>query len=186
MQKHPSLGIHPCCGCVFHGRSLQSSSKPQAFASLGFPHWRISQRLWGRQCRVWESQYRQDHSPPEGLWHGPRGPGQAWGHWTHCPKQLHHNQSHGHDASLPCAILYQVSRNCCNCWSYAKKIKTFREEFWNADTGEIICNVTAQYGDEKYGSTDDVFNEKDYITILPCIYGFQPGLQVQYKTVLRV
>ena len=66
------------------------------------------------------------------------------------------------------------------CCPYGKKIKTFREEFWNADTGEIICNVTAQYGDEKYGSTDKVFNEKDYITILPCIYGFQPGLQVQY------
>ena len=25
-----------------------------------------------------------------------------------------------------------------------------RQEFWNADTGEIICNMTAAYGDEKY------------------------------------
>ena len=24
-----------------------------------------------------------------------------------------------------------------------------RQEFWNADTGEIICNMTAAYGDEK-------------------------------------
>ena len=45
--------------------------------------------------------------------------------------------------------------------------------------------MTAQYGDEKYGSTDGVFNEKDYVTILPCIYGFQPGLQVQNKTVAK-
>jgi len=52
-----------------------------------------------------------------------------------------------------------------------------RQEFWNADTGEIICNMTAMYGSEKYGSTDSIFNEKDYITILPCIYGHQPGLQ---------
>ena len=56
-----------------------------------------------------------------------------------------------------------------------------RQEIWNADTGEIICNMTADYGSEKYGSTDEVFNEKDYITILPCIYGFQPGLQYPFN-----
>lgn len=56
-----------------------------------------------------------------------------------------------------------------------------RQEFWNADTGEIICNSTAMYGNEKYGSTNTVFNEKDYITILPCIYGVQPGLQTPFK-----
>ena len=52
-----------------------------------------------------------------------------------------------------------------------------REEFWNADTNEIICNMTAKYGDEEYGPTTKVFNEKNYISILPCLYGDQPGLQ---------
>ena len=56
-----------------------------------------------------------------------------------------------------------------------------RQEFWNADTGEIICNMTAMYGDEKYGSTNKPFNEKDYITILPCIFGHQPGLQFPFN-----
>jgi len=56
-----------------------------------------------------------------------------------------------------------------------------REEFWNADTGEIICNMTAKYGDEKYGPTINVFNELDYLTILPCIYGYQPGLQTPFN-----
>eukprot|EP01084_Bolivina_argentea_P167243 290290_1 len=58
-----------------------------------------------------------------------------------------------------------------------------REEIWNADTGEIICNMSARYGDEKYGSLYDIFNEPDYITITPCIFGFQPGLQ--YPFVLK-
>lgn len=42
-----------------------------------------------------------------------------------------------------------------------------RQEFWNEDTGEIICNITALYGDEAYGSTDAHFNEKNYIAIPP-------------------
>ena len=41
--------------------------------------------------------------------------------------------------------------------------------------------MTAGYADERYGSTDEVFNEKDYITILPCIYGHQPGLQKPFS-----
>jgi len=56
-----------------------------------------------------------------------------------------------------------------------------RQELWNADTGEIICNNTAAYGDKTYGSTDSVFNEKDYIALLPCIYGHQPGLQFPFN-----
>eukprot|EP00092_Neocalanus_flemingeri_P016158 GFUD01017488.1.p1 GENE.GFUD01017488.1~~GFUD01017488.1.p1 ORF type:complete len:796 (-),score=158.21 GFUD01017488.1:53-2440(-) len=56
-----------------------------------------------------------------------------------------------------------------------------RQEFWNADTGEIICNMTAMYGNEKYGSTNNVFNEKGYLTILPCIFGNQPGLQTPFN-----
>jgi len=56
-----------------------------------------------------------------------------------------------------------------------------RQEFWNANTGEIICNMTAKYGDDKYGSTSNVFNEKDYLIILPCIYGHQPGLQFPFS-----
>ena len=41
--------------------------------------------------------------------------------------------------------------------------------------------MTAKYGEEKYGSTDNVFNEKDYITILPCIFGYQEGLQFPFN-----
>jgi hypothetical protein len=52
-----------------------------------------------------------------------------------------------------------------------------REELWNADTGELLCNATTAYGTSQYGALDDVFNEADYITIHPCIYGHQPGLQ---------
>merc|ERR1711948_21495 len=52
-----------------------------------------------------------------------------------------------------------------------------REELWNADTGEIICNVTARYGDLKYGPLTQNFNEANYIAIPPCIFGDQPGLQ---------
>lgn len=52
-----------------------------------------------------------------------------------------------------------------------------REELWNADTGEIICNVSAQYGSEQYGSIAEVFNEAGYLVIPPCIFGHQPGLQ---------
>ncbi|CAE7423852.1 unnamed protein product [Symbiodinium natans] len=52
-----------------------------------------------------------------------------------------------------------------------------REELWNADTGEIICNVTARYGSTAYGSLSRVFNEANYIALPPCIFGHQPGLQ---------
>ncbi|CAE7611237.1 unnamed protein product [Symbiodinium pilosum] len=52
-----------------------------------------------------------------------------------------------------------------------------REELWNADTGEIICNVTARYGSTEYGSVNNVFNEANYIALPPCIFGYQPGLQ---------
>ena len=55
-----------------------------------------------------------------------------------------------------------------------------RQELWNADTNEIICNMTSNYGHEKYGPTTQVFNVKDYITILPCIFGHQPGLQFPF------
>eukprot|EP00040_Diaphanoeca_grandis_P032470 m.196795 g.196795 ORF g.196795 m.196795 type:complete len:870 (+) comp32636_c0_seq1:40-2649(+) len=55
-----------------------------------------------------------------------------------------------------------------------------REEFWNADTGEIICNVTAKYGNEMYGSTNNTFNEANYVAIPPCIFGNQTGLQFPF------
>jgi hypothetical protein len=41
--------------------------------------------------------------------------------------------------------------------------------------------MTAKYGEEKYGKTSTVFNEKDYLTILPCIFGYQPGLQFPFS-----
>ena len=47
----------------------------------------------------------------------------------------------------------------------------------DADTGEVLCNMTSKYGHEAYGNTSAVFNEADYIAILPCIFGHQPGLQ---------
>merc|ERR1712061_173066 len=52
-----------------------------------------------------------------------------------------------------------------------------REELWNADTGEIICNVTAEYGSLKNGPLSMHFNEANYVAIPPCIFGYQPGLQ---------
>ena len=54
---------------------------------------------------------------------------------------------------------------------------SIREELWNVDSGEVLCNMTSAYGHEAYGNTSDVFNEADYIAILPCIFGHQPGLQ---------
>jgi hypothetical protein len=56
-----------------------------------------------------------------------------------------------------------------------------REEFWNADTGEIICNVTAIYGSPEFGSLNSTFNEEGYIAIPPCIFGAQPGLQTPFR-----
>merc|ERR1719183_2428493 len=56
-----------------------------------------------------------------------------------------------------------------------------REELWNADTNEIICNITAKYGDEAYGSVSTTpFNEADYVAIPPCIFGNQTGLQTPF------
>lgn len=56
-----------------------------------------------------------------------------------------------------------------------------REELWNVDTGEILCNGSVSYGDEKYGPTNAVFNEANYIAIHPCIYGNQAGLQTPFS-----
>ena len=50
-----------------------------------------------------------------------------------------------------------------------------REEFWNE--GTKVCSVTANYGDEKYGSVNATFNEANYVAIPPCIFGEQAGLQ---------
>jgi hypothetical protein len=52
-----------------------------------------------------------------------------------------------------------------------------RQEYWNADTDQIICNATADYGDEKNGDVTSIFNEANYVAIPPCIFGFQPGLE---------
>ena len=42
----------------------------------------------------------------------------------------------------------------------------FRQELRNADTGDILCNMTAGYG-----KGEAVFDERGYIAILPCIFG---------------
>ena len=73
------------------------------------------------------------------------------------------------------------SRQLCRAYlRYFFNALCIRQEFWNADKNEIICNMTANYGHEKYGPTSQIFNEKDYITILPCIYGYQAGLQFPF------
>lgn len=51
-----------------------------------------------------------------------------------------------------------------------------REELWNMDTNEIICNVSARYGKSSYGPIGEVFNEGDYISLSPCLWGHQDGL----------
>jgi len=51
-----------------------------------------------------------------------------------------------------------------------------RQELWNADSGEILCNMTAAYGQGK-----EVFDESGYIAILPCIFGYQQGLQFPFS-----
>jgi len=56
-----------------------------------------------------------------------------------------------------------------------------REELWNEDSGEILCNVSA-----RYGVNDAIFNERAYTAIPPCIYGHQPGLQAPFALGPRV
>jgi len=41
-----------------------------------------------------------------------------------------------------------------------------REEIWNDDTGEIICNVTAMYGESEYGDTTAIFNEVGLVNLI--------------------
>ena len=52
-----------------------------------------------------------------------------------------------------------------------------REELWDADTNTLLCNVTAEYGDARYGSLNAPFNERGYVAIPPCLFGHQPGLR---------
>jgi len=47
-----------------------------------------------------------------------------------------------------------------------------REELYNADTGELLCRVTAIYGN---GS--EPFNEAGYLALPPCLFGYQDGLR---------
>ena len=44
-------------------------------------------------------------------------------------------------------------------------------ELHNADTGELICRNTPVFG-----TGDEIFNEKDYLAIPPCIFGSEEGL----------
>ena len=46
-----------------------------------------------------------------------------------------------------------------------------REELWDADTNTLLCNVTAEYGDARYGSLNAPFNERGYVAIPPCLWG---------------
>ena len=49
-----------------------------------------------------------------------------------------------------------------------------RAELWNRDTGELLCRSIA-----RYGTGNEIFNEANYVAIPPCLWGFQPGLQVR-------
>jgi hypothetical protein len=46
------------------------------------------------------------------------------------------------------------------------------EELYNADTGDLICKVMAQYG-----TGDQAFNESGFVALHPCLFGFEPGLR---------
>jgi hypothetical protein len=50
-----------------------------------------------------------------------------------------------------------------------------RQQLFNADTGDLLCQVEA-----KYGSSSDVFDERGYVALPPCLFGYQDGL---YKPV---
>jgi len=47
-----------------------------------------------------------------------------------------------------------------------------REELINADTGDLLCRVIAQYG-----TGDQVFNEEGYLALHPCLFGNEAGLR---------
>jgi len=47
-----------------------------------------------------------------------------------------------------------------------------REELYNADTGDLLCRVTAQYG-----TGSEPFNEAGYVALPPCLFGHQDGLR---------
>jgi hypothetical protein len=47
-----------------------------------------------------------------------------------------------------------------------------RQELYNADTGDLICRVEAQYG-----RSAGVFDEANYIALPPCLFGYEPGLR---------
>lgn len=59
------------------------------------------------------------------------------------------------------------------------------EELWNADTNELLCNATTSYGSPDHGQTHEVFNERGYLAIHPCIFGYQPGLQEPFTLTLE-
>ena len=46
-------------------------------------------------------------------------------------------------------------------------------ELYNSDTGDLICRAVPRYGK---GNVTKKYDEKDYITIDPCIWGYEEGL----------
>ena len=46
-------------------------------------------------------------------------------------------------------------------------------ELYNSDTGDLICRVVPRYGK---GNVTKKYDEKDYITIDPCVWGYDEGL----------
>lgn len=60
------------------------------------------------------------------------------------------------------------------------------QELYNADTGELICHVDAQYG-----NGTEVFNEANYLALPPCLFsdededGLRKPVVLQKETNLR-
>jgi len=47
-----------------------------------------------------------------------------------------------------------------------------REELYNANTGDLLCRVTALYG-----TGSEPHNEAGYVALPPCLFGYQDGLR---------
>ena len=73
------------------------------------------------------------------------------------PFHRHHNlhqYSHRPTLNTPTVHIHSHAPSC------------IREELWNSDTGELICNVSVMYG-----KSHSAFDEADYVSIPPCLWG---------------
>ena len=83
-------------------------------------------------------------------------------------------------------LFKRVSSSTCVSSQVSSSFKfscfqVFKFSSFNDDTGELLCNVTADYGDARYGALSGVFNERGYLAIPPCLFGYQPGLRKPFS-----